>query len=461
MTPGPARADRIGRIRDDAFQLYDAGRYHDAAPGLDAVLKRRPSDAEAHVRRGDVYLWTGEPERALAHLDAAIRIDPSREPAYRLRAAALARLGRDDQARASVDAAIRLDPTDAVALKDRGGLGIRQRQFAQAIADLDTAIQLDPRLASAYANRGVAYGNLGQLERARADLDRAIELDPRLVSAHANSGRVRFALGDYERAVLDLSEAIRLDDRNAAARLNRGSAYARLGMIEPATDDFEAALQLDQSAFRTYAGPDIGPRELVAREYAQVSAAEPADADGYCARGSRKRARGDWDGAIADFTEALRIDPKSAQVHVLRGWSRLAVGRDAAAADARAYLDLRRPDDGYAPYMALLGHLAARHAGDADQAQRFLTEGLLAASTTWPRPLFAYLRREISADELRAAATDLAQQTEAAFVIGLDQLFLGDRDVAALSLRWAADHGADRTIFRDVARETVRRLEQR
>ena len=70
-----------------------------------------------------------------------------------------------------------------------------------------------------------------------------------------------------------------------------------------------------------------------------------------------RRLLGDWEGAIADFTRTLALDPKHPEALVSRGWSLLAVGRDGGDGDARAYLDLKPSGGDHAPYMAVLGVL--------------------------------------------------------------------------------------------------------
>lgn len=53
----------------------------------------------------------------------------------------------------------------------------------------------------------------------------------------------------------------------------------------------------------------------------------------YYARGNSRRARGDNDRAIADYSEAIRLDPKYAMSYLARGWAKRQKG-DAAGADA-------------------------------------------------------------------------------------------------------------------------------
>ena len=49
--------------------------------------------------------------------------------------------------------------------------------------------------------------------------------------------------------------------------------------------------------------------------------------------------------------------------------------------------------------------------------------------------------------------------TEARAVVGLDLLHRGERSAGVEHLRWVRDHGLDRSIARDLAREALRQIE--
>jgi len=72
-----------------------------------------------------------------------------------------------------------------------------------------------------------------------------------------------------------------------------------------------------------------------------------ADVSFLIKRGREKSNRGDYDGAIADYTEAIRLDPNSATAYNSRGWTYALKGDyDRAIEDATASLKIR-PNDAY------------------------------------------------------------------------------------------------------------------
>jgi tetratricopeptide (TPR) repeat protein len=471
-----------------------------ALDAFDRAVRYNPSDPNAFVGRGEAYEMLGALDRALADYDGAIRLDPSHPRAHAFRAVALARLGRDREATADLDAtagldpnvpanqrlrgallsklgrhdqavgafdeAVGLDPTSAEAYKDRGGARNRAGDYAGALRDLDEAIRLDPASSKAFQNRAASFNGLGRYALAERDCDEALRLDPRNAGALNNRGLARIGLGRYGPAVDDLTEAIRLRPGMASAYLNRGGALAQLGRHEESAADYAAAVRLEPGLALAATGGSPGagvPRDLLR------VAVKPADdgpdsrgmasgVEAFCARGNERRAEGDWTGAVAEFTRAIEADPKSADGYALRGWSRLCAGAPGADADARAWLGLATWRDPFAPFMALLGALAARRDGRDLAADAFLDEALANTRPGWPAPLFRYLKGQTTAADLVAAAgDDPAREAEARAVIGFDLFGRGDRPVALDHLRWVLDHGTDRSMAKDLARATLHR----
>src|SRR5262252_8981565 len=76
--------------------------------------------ANAHVRRGVVYLTRHDFDRAIADFEQAVRLDPKMADAYGNRGMAYRNKGELDQAVRDFDEAIRLAPRDAAIYNNRG-----------------------------------------------------------------------------------------------------------------------------------------------------------------------------------------------------------------------------------------------------------------------------------------------------------------------------------------------------
>ena len=118
------------------------------------------------------------------------------------------------------------------------------------------------------------------------------------------------------------------------------------------------------------------------------------------------------------------------------------LGRSEAAADAHAYVKIKGWKDEQTPYMVIFGVFGDRRAQRESEARTFLDEATANCDpAVWPYPVIRYLRRDLSADDLLAAATDLDKKTEAQAYLGLDLALAGQREGAVPHLQWVKENG--------------------
>jgi tetratricopeptide (TPR) repeat protein len=198
---------------------------------------------------------------------------------------------------------------------DRAMDAVARGDYEAAIEASTQAIDAKQCLPLAYRHRGYSYARLGHWDEAIKDLTKAITLDPSAANAFANRGRAFMEIGDYPLAISDCTEAIRIQPDHAGAYMQRGSAYMDMGEQERAIADFTRAI-------------DLG-----------------IDAPGclcycYVCRGELLRVQGDYSGAIADATAAIRREP-SALAHFNRARAYSEAGDlHAAVADCSAAIEL-------------------------------------------------------------------------------------------------------------------------
>jgi tetratricopeptide (TPR) repeat protein len=202
-------------------------------------------------------------------------------------------------------AAIRDDPPDVAGHLQRAIACAQRREFAKAIAHLDVIIDVDPDEPNAHVGRVNAYIALGQLERVIVHYTEAIELDATDAVAHGARATAYNAAGQFDLAIADATTAIVLAPALYLGYDARGYAYWQRG-------NFNWLLRV------------IGIAWILATF------------------GLWRRDRFDWrmptgtradhEQAVADFTEALRLNPAARDCYASRAMAYRALGEHAKAA---------------------------------------------------------------------------------------------------------------------------------
>ncbi len=175
-------------------------------------------------------------------------------------------------------------------------------------------------------------------------------------------------------------------------------------------------------------------------------------------RGNAYKAKGAYDHAIADFDEAIRLDPGLAKAFNNRGRARFYLGRYSDAVPDRAKAAELAPDD---VYSGLWHYLARARAGQGRRSALAPHAG----KGAWPGPVAAMLLGNTSADALLAAARDPDPKTrneqlcEAHFYIGQKLLLEGRKRTAADHFRAAVNTGVTNFIEYAGAKAELKRME--
>ncbi len=361
-------ANRLSDSPRDCYGLcYDAQIAVDVET-LTARIELDPNDALAYVNRGDAYYSLEEYDRAIADYDHAIRIDAQYALAYYYRGRVYEAKGETEKALADYTESIRIDPSNTETRKGRGDFYNNLGEYEKAMVDYEKIILLDPNSArycnnipcytaainnlhpstiQDYANRGNAYEGLGKYSEAITDYSEAIRLDPRIPTAYERRGYLYFNNKEYEKSIIDYSAVIRIDPTNYFVYSYRSIAYENIGEYEKAIDDYtryinrlritddplppgvlgnaymsrgevyeklgktDKAIADYKDAIRSFLPGHITSDNLL---YLTTEIElDPKIAFIYAARGSVYYNRSEYEKAIADYTEAIRLQPDYAE----------------------------------------------------------------------------------------------------------------------------------------------------
>jgi lipoprotein NlpI len=143
--------------------------------------------------------------------------------------------------------------------------------------------------------------------------------------------------------------------------------------------------------------------------------------------------KGEYDRAIADLSEAIRLNPQSAAALSERGYTYFFKGNFSAAAE-----DMRRSNALAAnAYVMLWRFMTLGRMGQDGGAELSTNAGQL-KTTDWPYVLIDYWLGRRTLDEAQVAANTSEQKCEAAYYIAEWHLLHGRRAEAQAGLQQAA-----------------------
>jgi len=340
--------------------------------------------ASAYIDRAEQNWLEGRFTRVIKDSSAAITLDPNIRKAYLQRGKAYMEKENLELAERDFSEAIRISPDYDVAYFERGKTRMILQNFDEAIADFTKSIGFDPDFAETYRLRAVGYVNQERYEESIKDFSKAIKCDPNYGRPWFERGYSYSLLNEDEKAIQDYTEAIRLDPDFLDSYVRRAEVQDKLGRFPAAIEDYQAYLQkvgkgksadeiterlkkiqikLDSAqhivrGFELFNAKDLKgalkeselaknltpddekPYSLAFLVYndqqnwdnaisnlLEVIRIKPNDAVAHTNLAVCKSKKGDQDGAIAELIKATQLDPKYAEAHLNLGAAYLMTGK--------------------------------------------------------------------------------------------------------------------------------------
>jgi len=351
---GDAEVIKNARLRFADFSLQ----FGDMLLGTDFFLSHRIFVANAEHKLfmsyngGPVFdLRHGSPSATAAETPAAAT-PADATPATATPATADASAANGDQGSAPGAAAPTGDaaatPPSAPALAREGAALASRRNFEAAIAKLSQAIDLSPNEAEYYFERANAYWAGGHGDLALPDFNRAVELKPDSPEPHLRRAEFEFGQKDDTAAIADLATVDRLVAPQADLRLRLANLYEEHDQIPQAIAQYN--IWISNHAVDARMGFALASRcwsrALLNQDLPaamsdcntvmrRADKSNPAYAELYVDRALVRLRLGDYDKAIGDCGDALKLRPENAGARYVRG---IAEARANKAAQSEADL---------------------------------------------------------------------------------------------------------------------------
>ncbi len=277
--------DNAGYLVNLASAHLDLGRFTDAiatltqaldqlAAGGEGVHPRVLPDAvakltQAHARRADQLMQSGDPNAAVSHYEQALRRGGRNPDILSKLGSAHVLRGAYGDALAPFREVVRLRP-DSVDDVENYALVLfrlgRTREVMQILQDLIRRLPASPQLASVHCNLGVFYGTLGHDDRALEHFQKAMAISPDAPEPRQMACRALLTLGRADEAETHLETLAVTDPGSAACLAIEGRLLAFRGDLPGAYTKLRAAVatpgaQSDSWAYYAAICADLGRSE--------------------------------------------------------------------------------------------------------------------------------------------------------------------------------------------------------
>ncbi len=215
-----------------------------------------------------------------------------------------------DKALSDFNSAIRINPTAAAHFVGRASTHMYKEEFQPAISDFTEAIRLSPGDEYTFLHRGIAYHSVNEPDNAIADYTEAHRINPKDVAPLINRGIVYYSKkGQYDLAIADFTEALKIDPKEVNALIKPRHLVAREGRPRQGDRRFHrgAAPRMLTADVLKFGSKDPD----AVRHWAQVANARYQ-------RGTAYVAKTEFDLALADFNESIRLNGAEARVFAAR-----------------------------------------------------------------------------------------------------------------------------------------------
>jgi tetratricopeptide (TPR) repeat protein len=290
--------------------LVELRRPNEAVALFGLAIEAKSDHLPSWLARGlTFHLHLKDPARAVSDFHTSIVLNPTYYKAFFYMGMAMTDLQRHELAVEAYCRSIHLNATYSESYFRRGVIHLQHQRLELAIEDFAKVSELVPYSAEAHYNRALAQHLLKRNEDAIASYNCCLQYQPTYVNALKNCALAQSELGLYNEAFENYSTALedcKLDDTTKMDILmSRGQVCERNHDLDQALADYTQAIELNPSFGRAHT-----------------------------CRGLLQIQRHDLSSALTDLSTALLLEPENARAWNNRGTAYLQLNQlDLALSD--------------------------------------------------------------------------------------------------------------------------------
>jgi tetratricopeptide (TPR) repeat protein len=185
------------------------GRVEEGLQTLYRAMEADPEYGKVYARLGQVYYEElGDYQKAKEHLQRAVELMPEYLPSVKVLGHTYRKLNQVDKAVQTFKRALEINEFDPVATNNLAELEMQQGKLDSAIQRFKGLLDWMPENTVARTNLGVCYFESGDLQAAERQYETALRNDPRAVTAAINLAKIQVSQGAIGAAARVLETAL-------------------------------------------------------------------------------------------------------------------------------------------------------------------------------------------------------------------------------------------------------------